>query len=446
MIKLKINILNPVECSVDKASIPLISPCLSYESVFWKPGRYRRERKVYQADFVSRKGRFLTGFLPKINDYCASNDIEVTISGEIEKLETCQPYYPKFFWDKYDHDQLQVQLSLVQKAIDCGRGIVKAATGVGKTNIMMGIVLAYPTARVLILAHTHTIISQITKAVAEIGEEERVEVATVQAFFHKDPREYWNKYDIVFIDECHHVSNPKGSYAGVLQHSSAPVRLGFTGTLPPEKRAQLTMEGNLGPVIGELTIQEAGKMGILSTPKIEWIRVPFNAKVKGLRKYPDVYDQGVVNSKSFNRLVAKRAVQAIKEGKTVLILVIQIEHGRNIVAAAKRLYNVDLEFVYGDIDKEVRDEIQLSLSTKKVKGVVASAVFREGLDVPSLDVVINACEAKAELLTLQAVGRGLRRTDEKKHVTIVDFFNPSHHFLIDHFGERICLYMDNGWL
>jgi len=446
MLKLKVKTLNPVESQINKEHIPLVSPCLTYEATFWKQGRYRKERKPYQADFISRYGKFLTGFLPRVISYCEGNNIEVVIEGEVEALETCKPYYPDYFWEKYDPDQLQVQLSLVQKAIDCGRGIVKAATGVGKTNVMRGIILAYPKARVLILAHTHTIISQIEGAIQELGEEERVNVATVQAFSYKDPEEYWDKYDVILTDEAHHITNPKGQYAKVLRHSAAPVRFGFTGTLPNERKAQLTMEGFLGPVIGELTIQDAGEMGILAIPKIEWIRVPFNSQVKELRKYPDVYDQGVVNSKAFNRLVAKRAAQAIKEGETVLILIIKIEHGRNIVDAAKRLYDVDLEFVYGNTDKEVRNKIQHALSAKEIKGVVATAVFREGLDVPSLDVVINACEAKSELLTLQAVGRGLRRTTEKKYVTIVDFFNPNHHFLVNHFGERICLYMDNGWL
>jgi len=443
---LKVKILNPVESQIDKEHIPLVSPCLTYEAVFWKQGRYKKNRKPYQANFISRYGKFLTGFLSRVTSYCESNGIEITIEGEVETLETCKPYYPDYFWEKYRPDQLRTQLSLVQKAIDCGRGVIKAATGIGKNNVMLGVTLAYPKARVLILAHTHTIISQIKKAVQGIGEEGRVNVTTVQSFARKDPEEYWDKYDVILVDEAHHISNVSGQYAKVLRHSAAPVRFGLTGTLPNAKKAQLTMEGFLGPVIGELTIQDAGEMGILAIPKIEWIRVPFNSQVKELRRYPDVYDQGVVNSKAFNRLVAKRAAQAIKEGETVLILVIMIAHGQNIVDTAKRLYDVDLEFVYGTTDKEVRDEIQHALSTKEVKGVVATAVFREGLDVPSLDVVINACEAKSELLTLQAVGRGLRRTTEKKYVTIVDFFNPSHHFLVNHFGERICLYMDNGWL
>ena len=46
---------------------------------------------------------------------------------------------------------------------------------------------------------------------------------------------------------------------------------------------------------------------------------------------------------------------------------------------------------------------------------------------------------------LQEIGRGLRKTDDKDHVEIIDFFNPSHKFLIEHFGMRFCEYLDNKW-
>jgi len=60
--------------------------------------------------------------------------------------------------------------------------------------------------------------------------------------------------------------------------------------------------------------------------------------------------------------------------------------------------------------------------------------------------VFNAGGGKDELPVLQTIGRGLRRTDEKDKVIIYDFFDPSHPYLISHFGQRVTLYMDNGWL
>ena len=49
-------------------------------------------------------------------------------------------------------------------------------------------------------------------------------------------------------------------------------------------------------------------------------------------------------------------------------------------------------------------------------------------------------------MTLQAIGRGLRKTDDKEFVKILDYFNPNPHYLIDHFGRRLGLYFRESWL
>jgi hypothetical protein len=59
---------------------------------------------------------------------------------------------------------------------------------------------------------------------------------------------------------------------------------------------------------------------------------------------------------------------------------------------------------------------------------------------------VNASGGKDEKGVLQVVGRGLRITNDKDEVLIVDIFNPSHPYLVSHFGERISLYCENNWI
>jgi len=61
-------------------------------------------------------------------------------------------------------------------------------------------------------------------------------------------------------------------------------------------------------------------------------------------------------------------------------------------------------------------------------------------------VVINAAGYKSDILVQQIMGRGMRATSEKDSFILVDIFDPSHHYLIKHFGERICLYFDKEWM
>jgi len=83
---------------------------------------------------------------------------------------------------------------------------------------------------------------------------------------------------------------------------------------------------------------------------------------------------------------------------------------------------------------------------EKRKCIICTSVWKEGLNFPELNVVINAAGGKSEIMTLQALGRGLRVTEKKKFLIFYDIFDPSSRFTVEHFGERLCLYMDNNWI
>ena len=108
--------------------------------------------------------------------------------------------------------------------------------------------------------------------------------------------------------------------------------------------------------------------------------------------------------------------------------------------------NVECEFVYGDTKSDVREKVKADLKTKKLKCVICSTIWTEGINVPSLDVIINAAGGKSERIIRQLRGRGVRTCEGKDRLVYIDFFNPSHPSLIKHFGERICLYFENQWM
>ena len=73
-------------------------------------------------------------------------------------------------------------------------------------------------------------------------------------------------------------------------------------------------------------------------------------------------------------------------------------------------------------------------------------IWKEGSNIPELDVVINASGGKSEMATIQIIGRGRRKTKTKSALIVYDFFDPSSRFLIEHFGFRVSLYTEMGWL
>ena len=257
----------------------------------------------------------------------------------------------------------------------------------------------------------------------------------------------------ISVHNCHHVSKIDGAYSQALSHTFAPVRLGFTATLPTDEEAKLTLEGLIGTLIEEVTINEGFDYGVLAKPKIKIIRSPYNHEVDTTYNYPESYDLGIVNCVKRNELIINTAINHINEGKSLLIIVNKIAHGENLIGCAydmcdipKKEFSSYFQFIQGKTTSDKRDSVKTALINKKLSCVIATTIWCEGVDIPELDVVINAAGGRSEIRTLQIIGRGLRGTKNKKEVIIVDIFDPHNHHLLRHWGERFTLYTDQGWV
>ena len=478
---LNIEIIDAVHASIDERQAKYVFPCLSVPAVFYEKEKWTVENKNTRPRYSPKKRReyrkpiyvkdkaegliyFPTGLVPSVGDYLRQKQIPYTVSSD-----PFESYYKKM---KQEQNQPHLkgitfredQLSLIQKAITHKRGVIQSPTGSGKTILQLGIVSVFPKANVLLLAHTLGITTQTAKefqkydfACEEIGgkkkndpikaiKENRIVVSTIQSFTKIDPDVYSDYFDIVIVDEAHHVSKFECNYTKTLRNLLAPIRFGFTATLPIEKEAQMSLEGHIGPLIGSLSIDEAHELGILAKPKIKLIKSSYSHEVRELRRYEDVYQEGIVLNQKRNMKILSETDKCVEQGKTCLIIVKKIEHGERLQSLYKKNYGRELLFVQGNTDEDVREKIKHSLIEKKTKAVICTAVWREGVDIPSLDVIINAAGGKSEIMTLQTIGRGLRKTNEKSEVLIIDFFDSSHPYLISHFGERITLYMEKGWI
>ena len=225
----------------------------------------------------------------------------------------------------------------------------------------------------------------------------------------------------------------------------APVRIGLTATMPSSMESILTIEGLLGPIIDEVTIAEGQERGTMAEISIKFLKVPIDYKLRDLRKYNDVYDAGVVNNRAQHRLIVETAKEHITKGDSVLILVTRIEHGENLLTEFEHS-NTKAIFAQGATEGSVRKEIKEALNSKNIHVVIATTIWNEGINIPELNVIINAAGGKSEIRTLQIIGRGLRLTETKKKLIMYDIMNLNHSFLLNHLGERLALYSELKWL
>jgi superfamily II DNA or RNA helicase len=445
---MKLTVINPVFSKITNPE--MVKPLLGFQKEFWKKEMYRKIRKKYMHYMITREGYFFTGFIPRISDWAKN----VNVSLEIENNSYLGISPNKSFFIK-NITFRQDQISLINKAVEKRRGLLIAPTGSGKTIVAAGIISNFidEGIKVLFLCHTLSLLNQTEKefkkmglntsktGAGEIDLSGQIVIAMMQTFGKLDPKTYRDKFDIVIVDEAHHISSETGTYHKILKNVLAPIRFGFTATPPTNPEAKLVCEGLIGPIIGETTMKEGKEKEFLSEPKVRLVSVPKKDSLQDMRLYKDIYDAGIVNNRVRNRMIANIVEEYNKEGKTCLVYVNRIEH----LDMLMNMGNDSWEKVLGETEGELRESLRNRLNSKNIKCIVTTTVWKEGVNIPSLDVIINAAGGKSEISILQTIGRGLRRTKDKNTVVIVDFLD-SGRYLSEHAIERLSIYSQNGWI
>jgi len=448
---LNIKIIDPIVCQTDKPEE--LKEILTVTKTFWKKGSFgRKEKRQYKASLVNKDGHFLFGFLPRVIKQCELRKIPTNTIGEIPKVK-----YKKGF--QYPHLTLfPDQEKIVKNALEIQRGIIKSPTGTGKTVIMYAIISPLISSKSLIICSSKSILVQTKNKFEEWGFKTsvfdgktkdlsgEVVVGLINSLHNLPIEKHCSIFDAVLIDETHHVSSLEGMYHQFLSKSLAPMKIGLTATPNEElgSEAQMASEGLIGPILGLFTFEEAVKAKRIAKPKLKLLPAPVNTNIKEVRTYHEIYKIGIVFNRLRNNMIADYIVEQASNGKTCLVFVRLIEH-MDIVISLLRKKGVSCEAISGEVESSTRETTKKKLIEKKIMAVVATTAWREGVDIPQLDVVINAAGYLSEKPIIQMAGRALRISEGKEEGTIVDIID-SGKYLAEHCVRRLLVYSDLGWI
>jgi superfamily II DNA or RNA helicase len=286
----------------------------------------------------------------------------------------------------------------------------------------------------------------------------RITVATMQSYVEIE-QQHTDVFDVLIVDEAHHISTFSGQYAQILGNIKSPVRLGLTATLPYLPEAQFALESFIGPVIGEYTIAEGTEDGFLAKPEVTMFDAPHvpywklndTSWLKPDQSYPSKYQlhykNGIVLNEERNLDICEDIANAYQDAEIILVNIERIEHGYILVKLLKQYYpDVDPLFAQGKT--EHREYIVDAMDKGEIKCVIATRIFNEGIDIPSLSCVINAAGGLSPIQVYQKIGRGTRtgKDGQKKSVKIIDYFDTSSEILKKHSNARLAIYKKNGWI
>ncbi|RLC32404.1 hypothetical protein DRH13_01785 [Candidatus Woesebacteria bacterium] len=466
--KATVTYLDAVHCKANKEARKLIIPALAYENTAWR--RNRRGTRTAQTNTshlitgrVGTGGTFLAGLDQLVIEYCKKEDKKVVFKDRenIEYIKaTAKPYLEGI---KFRPDQKRA-LRIIKKK---SRGRIIFPTGSGKTIIALGIMSMFPDCRVLFLCHTKDLINQTLielrkyfkdRAIFVIGAgyksnmnevklgKNPILLSTIQSFSNIQTKDYIDFFDITIVDEGHHANSRKSQYGKVMEHNLSPRRYALTATIPTKRKEVLINEGFFGKTIVELTVSKGIKIGIIAKPIIQLIPVPYSSdlNIRCERKYKNFYQHGIVENTARNAIIVNEVKKSIKKKETTLIIIERTDHG-HLLQKMLEYKGVKAPFVQGSTSLKERNRVKRQLKIKKKKVVICSKVWKEGINIPSLNHIINACGMKEEKAVIQAMGRGLRTTKNKKTIKLTDFLDP-YMYLAQHAILRIQVYYRQGWM
>jgi len=126
------------------------------------------------------------------------------------------------------------------------------------------------------------------------------------------------------------------------------------------------------------------------------------------------------------------------------VLVRELWHGDNI-STLLRDKQVPHAFVHGQMPTDEVERQKVRLTEGKIGVLIASPIFGEGVDIPSVRALIVADGGQSTANVLQKIGRGLRRKADDNRLDVIDFADMTHKWLAKHSQERVALYQGEGF-
>ena len=319
-------------------------------------------------------------------------------------------------------------------------GILSAGTGFGKT-VTAAALIARRKTNTLILVQTHALLEQWKKSVKTFldfapgtiasGKDKStgiVDIAIVKSLTENNsdrikPRTH--KYGMVIIDECHHVS--AFSTENLASSFCAKYVYGLTATPIRRDGHQKIIFYQCGKILFSTSSKQMNKMQNFDhyfIPRFSNFHFKPDANTTDKNRSINSYYAELVKNEARNELIAEDVKNAVKNGRTPLVLSDRIEHLETLEKHLKNsAKNVILITGRGTL-KQKKTQLEKLNSIPKEESLIVLATGKyagEGFDQPRLDTLMLVFPFSWKGTLAQYCGRLHRNFAGKNEVQIYDY-------------------------
>ncbi len=324
------------------------------------------------------------------------------------------------------------------------RNLVVAPTGTGKTWVSAfdySRLRAAGYERLLFVAHRNEILEQsqavFRRVLADqwfgerlIGGERptgwRHVFASIQSLHRRVEELDPEQFDVVIVDEFHHAEAE--TYVKLLEHLRPRVLVGLTAT-PERADGKSIWRWFEERTASEMRLWEALDQGLLCP--FHYLGIGDGTDLRGVRfeagRYVTSDLEGILTG---DHVRARRILDGVREWvldpsqMRALAFCVTVNHARFMAAQfnAAGLPSVALD---GESGSERRLAEISRLQSGEIRAIFTVDIFNEGVDIPEVDTLLLLRPTESATVFLQQLGRGLRWSEGKSVLTVLDFIGQA---------------------
>jgi superfamily II DNA or RNA helicase/diadenosine tetraphosphate (Ap4A) HIT family hydrolase/HKD family nuclease len=321
-------------------------------------------------------------------------------------------------------------------------GLVVLATGLGKTWLAAFDTNRPEYRRVLFVAHREEILDQALRTFRRIrptvvlglytgaqkAPEADVLFASIQTLGRTRHLGQFapDAFDYIIVDEFHHAA--AATYRRLIDHFQPRFLLGLTAT--PER----TDGGDLLALCGENLVYRYdlwdGIRRELLAP-FHYFGVPDEVDYRNIPWRSSRFDEEALTRAVATQSRAQNALEQyrLRAGTRTLAFCCSTRHA-DFMADFFAEAGVRAVAVHSDATSAPRTASLERLETGELEMIFAVDMFNEGVDLPHVDTIMMLRPTESRIVWMQQFGRGLRKTEHKDHLTVIDYIGNHRTFLL----------------